>query len=97
MNLAQQIACMEANPDVVIPGHKVIAVDSQGEQLGYRSRNPFAGMPQERDFDAHAGRTLERVIPTSCRVFRNIQIDLPLECDQNNCRRCLFTSDACGR
>ena len=78
--LAKQVACMEANPDVVMTGHKVIAVDSQGEQLRYyRSRNPFAGMPQERDFDAHALRTLERVIPTSCRVFRNIQIDLPLE------------------
>jgi glycosyltransferase involved in cell wall biosynthesis len=78
--LAQQVACMEANPDVVMTGHKVIAINSEGEpQRFYRSRNPFAGMPQERDFDAHALRTLERVIPTSCRVFRNIQINLPLE------------------
>lgn len=78
--LAKQVSIMEANPEVVMTGHRVVAINSEGEPVRYfRSRNPFAAHPLERDFDSQALRTLERVIPTSCRVFRNIHIDLPLE------------------
>ena len=78
--LAKQIEWLEANPETVMVGHKVIAVDQDERPIRwFTSRNPFKPHPQEKDFDQYALRTLERVIPTCCRVFRNIPIKLPDE------------------
>ena len=78
--LAKQIEWLEANPETVMVGHKVIAVDEREKRIRwFTSRNPFNPRPQEKDFDQYALRTLERVIPTCCRVFRNIPTKLPDE------------------
>ena len=78
--LAKQIEWLEANPETVMVGHKVLAVDQDEKPIRwFTSRNPFNPRPQEKDFDQYALRTLERVIPTCCRVFRNIPIELPEE------------------
>lgn len=78
--LSLQVAALEADPDVVMTGHRVVAVDQKGNELRYyTSRNPFNKRPLERDFSADELRALKRVIPTSCRVFRNIRFDLPPE------------------
>lgn len=78
--LQQQVSFLEQNPRVVITGHKVIAVDIKGQPVRYfKSRNPFAANPQERDYTAEELRTLPVIIPTSSRVFRNIQLKMPLE------------------
>ena len=78
--LAQQVSWLESNPETVMVGHEVLAVDAQGRQISwFTSRNPFNPSPIERDFDQFALQTLAGVIPTCCRLFRNIPFEIPKE------------------
>ena len=81
--LSKQVAVLEAHPEVVMTGHKVIAVNADGEPQRYFKRLKLFGKRyHERDLSSDEMRSLEAVVPTCSRVIRNIPIELPPEAKQ---------------
>ena len=81
--LAQQVRYLEAHPDCVITGHKVVNVgaDQQKSNATYANRHRWYHFKakRERDLSRWQLRHIMANVPTSSRVFRNIRLELPPE------------------
>ena len=84
--LAQQVEYLENHPECVITGHKVVnvAADGSSKNLAYGNGHRWYHFKARanRDLSSWQLRHLVASVPTSCRVFRNISIDIPPEAKQ---------------
>lgn len=83
MKLIKQVEFLEKNPSYVMVGHRVLSVDSSGKPIKKPLLRRVASALTSRghacDLSPQQMKEVKVIVPTNCRLFRNIVVDYPPE------------------